>query len=144
MIHGTFLQIHYNLLMWITCICCIFYKIYNAKKKYALLYLVFPWSTEPWFYSTISHFTYSSSKQILSVLVQQAQRSHFILGVFNSYVLTSKNSLLGVMHLLCWLTLEVGYGTVRHRFGGMGWSKSGLRCNKVIIDVIPEINHSCN
>lgn len=39
-------------------------------------------------------------------------------------------------------------GKVRNRFGGVGLFKGGLSCkrrlNSVIIEVITEINHSCN
>ncbi len=39
-------------------------------------------------------------------------------------------------------------GKVRNRFGGMGRCKGGLRCkgwvNRVIINVITEINYRCN
>jgi len=54
------------------------------------------------------------------------QWSHFILGVFNKYVLTSNTcSYCIAKHLLL---LRWDMGKVRDRFGGMGRFKGGLRC----------------
>ncbi len=68
-------------------------------------------------------------------------RSHFILRGLNYYVLTSKNK--HNVLIVSWDT-----GKVRHRFGYMGRFKGELRCNgwvnTVIINVITEINYSCN
>ncbi len=68
--------------------------------------------------------------------------THFILGgyyVLIVFILHCKTLLL----LLRWDT-----GKVRHRFGGMGGFKGGLRCkewvNSVIINVIAEMNCKCN
>ncbi len=46
------------------------------------------------------------------------------------------------------LLLRCDTGKVRDRFGGMGRFKGGLKCkgwiNNVAINVITEINYSCN
>ncbi len=74
-------------------------------------------------------------------------------GGLNYYVLPSKNkyNILIVVLLYCktlLLLLRWDAGKVRHRFGGMGRFKGGLRCkgwvNSVIINVITEMNYRCN